>query len=170
MMAIAAVIVIILMPLIIFAGGFVLNLFNPIVLALVFRHKYPKWWFDFYLTLIKFLSRVFSYATLLTDVYPSLDEEQNVRIEVRYPNAQKELSAGLPLIKWFLAIPHYFVLCFVGIGAFVCDVCIWFAILFTGKIPHGMFDFVTGFYRWCIRVAGYALFQFTDKYPPFSLE
>lgn len=170
MLAIAAVVIIVLMPLIIFVGGFILNLFNPIVLALVFRHKYPKWWFDFYVSLIKFLSRVFSYITLLTDVYPSLDEEQNVHLEVRYPDAQKELSASLPLIKWFLAIPHYFVLCFVGIAAIFCDVFIWFAVLFTGKVPRGMFDFVTGFYRWSLRVAGYAIFQFTDKYPPFTLE
>ena len=137
---------------------------------LTFRQKYPKWWFDFYLALIKFLSRVFTYATLLTDVYPSTDEDQNVHIEVPYPDAEKDLSQAMPLFKWFLAIPHYIVLCFVGLAAFVADIVIWFAILFTGHVPRGPFDFVVGFHRWSFRVAAYAIFQFTDKYPPFSLD
>lgn len=170
LVAVTAAIFVILSPIIMFLGGFVLNLFNPIVLMLAFRRKYPKWWFDYYLALIKFLSRVFTYATLLSDVYPSTDEDQNVHIEVPYPDAEKDLSQVLPLFKWFLAIPHYIVLCFVGFAAFVADVIIWFAILFTGNIPRGLFDFVVGFHRWTLRVAAYAIFQFTDKYPPFSLE
>jgi hypothetical protein len=168
--AIVAALVIILAPIIIFVSLFVLNLFNPIVLMITFRRKYPKWWFDFYFSLIKFLSRVYSYVALMTDVYPSTDEEQSVHFEVPYPDAQHELSQGLPLIKWFLAIPHYIVLCFVAFAAFICDIIIWFAILFTGRVPKGLFEFVEGTFRWGIRVAGYAVFQFTDKYPPFSLD
>ncbi len=159
-----------LAPIVLFVGGFVANLFNPIVLMLVFRQKYPRWWFDYYVMLIRFLSRVFSYGTLLTDTYPSTDEDQNVQVEIPYPDARKDLSQGLPLIKWFLAIPHYIVLAFVAPVACVCDMLIWFAILFTGRVPRGLFDFVVGFYRWCLRVSAYAFFQFTDKYPPFSLD
>jgi len=159
-----------LAPVLIFIAGFVANLFNPIVLMLVFRQKYPKWWFDYYENLIKFLTRVGSYFSLLTDVYPSTDEEQNVSIQIPYPDAKNGLSQGLPLIKWFLAIPHYVVLAFVAVAACVCEVLLWFSIVFTGRAPRGLFDFIAGFYRWCLRVSSYAFFQFTDKYPPFSLE
>jgi hypothetical protein len=159
-----------LAPIVLFIFGFIANLFNPVVLMLVFRQKYPKWWFDYYVMLLKFFSRIFSYLTLLTDVYPSTDEEQNVHIDIPYPDAKKDLSQGLPLIKWFLAIPHYIVLFFVGCAAVICDIIIWFAILFTGYAPKGLFDFIVGFYRWTVRVEAYAIFQFTNKYPPFSLE
>ena len=158
-----------LVPIMIFMAGFITNLFNPIVLMLVFRQKYPRWWFDYYVMLIKFLTRVGSYLTLLTDVYPSTDEDQNVHIEIIYPDVEKELSQGLPLIKWFLAIPHYIVLAFIALVACVCDILIWFAILFSGRAPRGLFDFIVGFYRWSLRVSAYAYFQFTDQYPPFSL-
>jgi len=165
-----AVVAALVVPVLIFLAGFITNLFNPIVLMLVFRQKYPRWWFDYYLNLIKFLTRFGSYFTLLTDVYPSTDEDQNVHIEVDYPDAAKDLSRNLPLIKWFLAIPHYIVLAFVAVAACVCDILIWFAILFTGRTPRGLFDFVVGSYRWGLRVSAYAYFQFTDKYPPFSLD
>ncbi|MFC1846450.1 DUF4389 domain-containing protein [Chloroflexota bacterium] len=160
----------ILVPIMIFTAGFIINLFNPIVLMLVFRRKYPKWWFDYYLMLIKFITRVGSYFTLLTDVYPSTDEDQNVHIGITYPDAGKDLSQSLPLIKWFLAIPHYIILALLVPVACVCDVLIWFAILFTGRVPRSLFDFIVGFYRWNLRVSAYAYFQFTDKYPPFSLD
>lgn len=159
-----------LVPLGLFLFGFIANLFNPMVLMLVFRRKYPKWWFDYYTALIRFITRVGSYFMLLSDVYPSTDEDQNVHIEIPYPDAGTELSQGLPLIKWFLAIPHYIVLAFLGVAVCVCMVCIWFAILFTGRVPRSLFDFTVGFYRWSLRVSAYAYFQFTDKYPPFSLE
>jgi hypothetical protein len=170
LIAIATALVIILSPIIIFVSGFVLNLFNPIVLMITFRQKYPKWWFDFYVALIRFLSRVFTYGALLTDVYPSTDEEQNVHFDVQYPDAKKDLSQGLPLIKWFLAIPHFFVLCVLAVVAIACSIFTWFAILFTARVPKGTFEFIEGYFRWVLRVAGYAVFQFTDKYPPFSLE
>lgn len=159
-----------LAPIVLFIVGFIANLFNPVVLMLVFRQKYPKWWFDFYVALIRFLSRVFTYFALLTDVYPSTDEEQYVHFEVPYPDVKKDLSQGLPLIKWFLAIPHYIVLCAVAVVAIACSIFTWFAILFTARVPKGAFEFIEGFFRWGLRVAGYAVFQFTDKYPPFSLD
>jgi len=169
-LVVLTVVAVLLLLILTFAAGFITNLFNPIVLMLVFRQKYPKWWCDYYVMLIKFLTRVGSYLTLLTDVYPSTDEDQNVHIEIPYPDVGKDLSQGLPLIKWFLAIPHYIVLAFVAPVACVCDILIWFAILFTGRAPRGLFDFIVGYYRWSLRVSAYAFFQFTDKYPPFSLD
>jgi hypothetical protein len=75
----------------------------------------------------------------------------------------------MPLVKWFLAIPHWVVLGFLGIAAWVCLIIAWFAILFTGRYPKGLFDFVVGVMRWSFRVEAYALLMITDKYPPFSL-
>ncbi len=148
------------------AGG---SLFLPILLMILFRQKYPKWWFDWNIALIKFGTRVTTYVGLLTDVYPSTDEEQAVHIEIPYPDVPKDLSRGLPLVKWFLAIPHYIILVFLGIAAIVCVVIAWFAILFTGRYPRGLFDFVVGVYRWSLRVAAYAFLLTTDRYPLFSL-
>ena len=140
----------------------------PLVLMLLFRLKYPKWWFDWNLALTKFSTRVGAYFALLRDEYPSTDEEQAVHIEIAYPDA-KQLNRWLPLVKWFLAIPHWVVLCFLSIAAFVCMVIAWFAILFTGRYPRGLFDFVVGFFRWSLRVEAYALLLTTDRYPPFRL-
>jgi hypothetical protein len=148
------------------AGGI---LFLPPLLMILFRQKYPRWWFDWNLALTKFGVRVIAYVDLLTDVYPSTDEEQAVHIEIPYPDVPKDLNRWLPLVKWFLAIPHYFVLAFLGIAAFVCVVIAWFAILFTGRYPRGLFDFVVGVYRWSLRVAAYAFLLTTDRYPLFSL-
>ena len=148
------------------AGG---TLFLPVLLMILFRQKYPKWWFDWNIALTKFGIRVATYVGLLTDVYPSTDEEQAVHIDIPYPDVPKDLSRGLPLVKWFLAIPHYFVLFFLGIAAFVCVVTAWFAILFTGRYPRGLFDFVVGVCRWSLRVAAYAFLLTTDRYPLFSL-
>jgi len=141
----------------------------PTVLMLLFRHKYPRWWFDWNVALFKFCTRVWTYFALLRDEYPSTDEEQAVHIEIPYPDAKTELNRWLPLVKWFLAIPHYIVLCFVGIAAVVCVFVAWFAILFTGRYPRGLFDFVVGAYRWSLRVTAYSFLLTTDRYPPFSL-
>jgi len=149
------------------AGGI---LFLPIVLMILFRQKYPRWWFDWNIALTKFGIRVATYLGLLTDVYPSTDEEQAVHIEIPYPDVPKDLSRGLPLVKWFLAIPHYIILAFLVIAAFVCVVIAWFAILFTGRYPRGLFDFVVGVYRWALRVDAYAFLLTTDRYPLFSLD
>jgi hypothetical protein len=105
----------------------------------------------------------------MTDVYPSTDEEQNVQLDMPYPDAEK-LNRWLPLVKWFLAIPHIVVLCFLWIAAIVVIIIVWFAILFTGKYPRGMFDFLLGVMRWGFRVMCYAMIMITDKYPPFALD
>ena len=143
--------------------------FLPLILMLLFRRKYPKWWYDWNLNLSRFSYRVASYLYLMTDVYPSTDEEQSVHLHMPYPDAAG-LNRWLPLVKWFLAIPHIIVLCFLGIAAMVVIIIAWFAILFTGKYPEGLFDFVLGVMRWGFRVMCYALIMITDKYPPFSLD
>lgn len=143
-------------------------LFIPPLLMLVFREKYPRWWFDFNRELMRFSARVAAYAALLTDRYPSTDEQQGVRLELPEPDPAR-LNRWLPLVKWFLAIPHLIVLVFLFIGAFVAIVIAWFAILFTGRYPDALFDFVVGVGRWNVRVVAYAFALVTDEYPPFRL-
>ena len=143
-------------------------LFLPLVLMIVFRQKYPRWWFDWNLQLLRFSNRVTAYLALLDDRYPSTDEDQAVHVDFPYPDA-RQLNRWLPLIKWFLAIPHYFVLVFLGIAAVIAVIIAWFAILFTGQYPRNLFDFVVGVIRWSNRVTGYAFILVTDQYPPFSL-
>jgi hypothetical protein len=148
------------------AGG--LLFFGPL-LMIVFRQKYPRWWFDWNLALLRFSNRVGAYLTLLDDRYPSTDEEQSVHLDFPYPDAKQELNRFLPLVKWFLAIPHYIVLAFLYLGAIFAVLFAWFAILFTGRYPRGLFDFVVGVLRWHNRVVGYAHVLVTDRYPPFTL-
>jgi hypothetical protein len=140
------------------------------LLMILFRKKYPRWWFDWNRELMRFGARVHAYLVLMSDQYPSTDEQQYVRLEIDYPNAETDLARGMPLVKWLLAIPHYVVLFFLGIAAFVCVVIAWFAILFTGRYPRSLFDFVMGVQRWYLRVAAYAFIMVTDRYPPFSLQ
>jgi Domain of unknown function (DUF4389) len=146
-----------------------LLLFLPVLALLVLRQKYPRWWFDFNVQLYRLGSRIYSYIFLLRDEYPSADEEQAVHVEITYPDAKNDLNRWLPLVKWFLAIPHYIVLIFLNIAAVVVVIIAWFAILFTGRYPRGMFDFVVGVLRWELRVAAYAFVLVTDRYPPFTL-
>lgn len=102
---------------------------------------------------------------------PSVDAPQD---RPPYPvRLEGELDPGvgrwLWLVKWLLAIPHFIVLFFLSIAAFVSVVIAWFAILFTGRYPRGLFDFVEGVFRWWTRVVAYAFVLVTDEYPPFSL-
>jgi hypothetical protein len=144
-------------------------LFFPTLLMIVFRQKYPRWWYDWNLELLRFENRVGVYVGLLDDHYPSTDERQSVSLEFPYPDAKQGLNRWLPIVKWFLAIPHYVVLVFLGLAAIVCVIIAWFAILFTGRYPRGLFDFVEGVLRWGNRVAAYAFVLVTDQYPPFRL-
>ncbi len=150
-----------------FASGVGL-LFLPIVLMILFRQKYPRWWFDWNVNLLRFSNRVWAYLALLDDRYPSTDEDQAVHLNLDYPDA-RQMNRWLPLIKWLLAVPHYVVLFFLGIAALVAIFVAWFAILFTGRYPENLFRFVVGVIRWSNRVAAYAFLLVTDEYPPFQL-
>ncbi len=144
-------------------------LFLAPLLLIVFRRKYPRWWFDWNLELARFGARVAAYLCLLTDRYPSTDEAQTVYLHIPYPDAGQELNRWLPLVKWLLAIPHYFVLAVLGLAALVAILIAWCAILFTGRYPRSLFDFVVGVLRWAYRVLAYAFLLTTDRYPAFSL-
>jgi uncharacterized membrane protein len=145
-------------------------LFLPLLLSILFRNKYPKAWFDWIFYLSKFAARVCSYIFLLRHEYPSIEDDQSVKLELRYPNVREELHRGMPLVKWFLAIPHYFVLLFLLIAVLFVSIFAWFAILFTGRYPAGPHSFVVGVFRWGLRVNAYAFLLLTDKYPPFTLK
>ena len=151
-------------------GGIAGGLFVATVLMLVFRQRYPRWWFDFARELQRFGARVGAYLALLTDRYPSTVDEQSVHLELDYPDVERDLNRWLPLVKWLLAIPHFIVLVVLGIGAIIAIVIAWFAILFTGRYPRVLFDYVVGVGRWALRVQAYAFLLLTDRYPPFSLE
>ncbi len=146
------------------------GLFIATMLMIVFRQRYPRWWFDFARELTRFSARVGAYLGLLTDRYPSTEDEQSVHLEIDYPDAERDLNQWLPLVKWFLAIPHYIVLFFLAVGALLAVVIAWIAILITGRYPRSLFDYVVGVGRWGLRVQAYAFLLITDRYPPFSLD
>ncbi len=147
-------------------GSFV---FGSLLLMILFRQKYPRWWFEWNVAFLKFANRVSVYLLLLRDEYPSTDEEQSVRLEIPYPDAETDLNRWLPLVKWLLAIPHYIILWFLWIMVIGFVIIAWFSILFTGRYPAGLFGFVVGVMRWHNRVLAYAFLLVTDRYPPFRL-
>ena len=140
------------------------------MLMIVFRMRYPRWWFDFARELTRFGARVGAYFFLLTDEYPSTVDEQSVHLEIDYPDVEQDLNRWLPLVKWLLAIPHYIVLAVLVAVGFIVWVIAWFAILFTGRFPRGLFDYLVGVGRWALRVEAYMSLLVTDEYPPFSLK
>jgi len=142
----------------------------PTALMILFRSKYPRWWFDWNLELLRFANRVGVYLALMDDRYPSTDEQQSVQLHLPYPNVSQDLERGLAIVKWLMAIPHYIVLVFLWLGVFFAVIGAWFAILFTGRYPRGIFEYVEGVFRWHNRVVGYAFALVTDRYPPFRLK
>ena len=148
------------------AGG--LLFFGPLLMIL-FRRKYPRWWYDWNLELQRFTNRVVAYIVLMDDHYPATDQPQAVHLDYVYPDAERHLNRWLPLVKWFLAIPHYIVLAVLWIAGVVVVFIAWIVILFTGRYPRGLFDFVQGIIRWDARVVAYAFLLVTDQYPPFRL-
>lgn len=150
-------------------GGVLAGISAATFLMILFREAYPRWWFDFLLEFNRFSARIGAYLALLTDRYPSTVDTQSVHLEIDYPNVEQDLNRWMPLVKWLLAIPHYIVLAFLLLVALFAIVIAWFAILFTGRYPRGLFDFVVGVGRWALRVSAYAFLLVTDEYPPFSL-
>jgi hypothetical protein len=151
-------------------GGIVAGLFVATLLMILFRRRYPRWWFDFARELTRFSARICAYVVLVTEEYPSTVEEQKVHLEIDYPDTERDLNRWLPLVKWLLAIPHVVVLFFLSIGAAFAVLFAWVAILFTGRYPQALFDYVVGVGRWWLRVQAYAMLLVTDRYPPFSLQ
>ena len=151
------------------SGGITAGLFLGTMLMIVFRERYPRWWFDFAREFARFATRVGAYLTLLTDRYPSTVDEQSVHLDIDYPDVEQDLNRWLPLVKWLLAIPHYIVLIVLFLIAIVAVVIAWFAILFTGRYPRALFEYIVGVGRWGLRVEAYAFLLVTDRYPPFSL-
>ncbi|MBA3575024.1 MAG: DUF4389 domain-containing protein [Pseudonocardiales bacterium] len=151
------------------SGGITAGLFLATLLMILFRRRYPRWWFDFAVELARFGTRICAYLALLTDQYPSTVEQQSVHLEIDYPQVERDLNRWLPLVKWLLAIPHFLVLIVLSVAAFFAVGVAWFAILLTGRYPRGLFDFVVGVGRWWLRVQAYAFLLVTDRYPPFSL-
>ena len=149
-----------------FVGGYI---FLGPLLMILFRKKYPKWWFDWNLALARFSTRIEAFLLLLRDEYPSTDEEQAVHLDIEYPDAENDLNRFLPIIKWLLAIPHYILLIVLGLMALVVTILAWLLILILGRYPQGMFDFVVGVIRWATRVGAYMWLLTTDQYPPFRL-
>jgi hypothetical protein len=152
------------------AGGLAGGLAAATALMILFRQRYPRWWFDFACELTRFSTRVGAYFLLLTDQYPSTVEEQAVHLEIDYPDVQTDLNRWMPLVKWFLAIPHYIVLAFLAFGVFFAVTIAWIVIILTGEYPRSLFNFVVGVARWGLRVSAYAFLLVTDEYPPFSLK
>ncbi|HUF15246.1 MAG TPA: DUF4389 domain-containing protein [Acidimicrobiia bacterium] len=150
-------------------AGITGGLFVATMLMILFRVRYPRWWFDFARELTRLGARVGAYLALLTDRYPSTVEEQSVHLDIDYPDVEQDLNRWLPLVKWLLAVPHYIVLAVLFVVAIVAVVIAWFVILFTGRYPRGLFDVVVGVGRWSLRVQAYAFLLVTDRYPPFSL-
>ncbi len=146
------------------------GLFFATALMILFRQRYPRWWFDFLRELMRFAGRIWCYALLLTDRYPSTIDEQAYHLEIDYPDAANDLNRWLPLVKWFLAIPHFLVLVVLTVGVIVVFVIAWFAILITGRFPRPLFEYVVGVSRWWARVSAYAFWLVTDRYPPFRLD
>ncbi len=171
----AAFRIIIAIPILILASTFGMGLQSgylivPPALMIIFRQKYPRWWFDFNVELTRFGARIYAYLALLCEEYPSTDDRQMITLDFEYPDVERDLNRWMPIVKWLLATPHFILLSFLWIAAILAVIAAWFAILITGRYPRGLFDFVVGVARWSYRVVAYAFLLTTDKYPPFSLK
>ena len=159
---------ILLIPILVVVGTLSPLIAIPVLLMLLFRAKYPRWWFDFNLEWMRFNARLGAYLLLLRDEYPSTDEEQAVHLAIAYPEPGS-LNRFLPLIKWLLALPHLIAIAILNFIALLVTGIGWLLIVITGSYPQGLSGFVVGVMRWTLRVEAYAITLMTDEYPPFRL-
>ena len=143
--------------------------------TVLFTKEIPRPLFDVIAMTYRYEWRAMSYALFLHEDYPPFDfrpasaddgAERHTTLSLAYPG---QLNRWAPLYKWFLAIPHYVILAVLSIGALFAVVAAWFSILFTGRYPRTLFNYVVGVMRWSNRVSAYAFVLATDKYPPFRL-
>lgn len=136
--------------------------------AILFTGAMPRGMFDFLASFQRLSLRANAYMLLMTDEYPAFngdaDANYPVRLEMDYPES---LSRGLIFVKWLLVIPHMIIVGIYGYAASLAVMVAWFAIMFTGTFPRGLFDFTAGYLRWNARV-GFYQFLMTDEYPPFD--
>lgn len=137
--------------------------------AILFTKRYPRELFDFVVNVNRWNANVMAYVSLLRDEYPPFSWEEGqygVSYDVRYP---EELSRWLIFVKWLLAIPHFIILVFLGIGALLALFAAWIAIFFTKRFPESLFRFIVGVSRWQLRANAYTNLM-CDEYPPFSMD
>ena len=142
----------------------------PTLLALLFRGKYPSYVLTFNHALIELSTRLAAYVLILNDKYPSI--EANSKVAVLFPDVEggKKLNRALPLVKWFLAIPHYIFGAIYLVISLVVTVIAWVQTSITGKYPEWAGEIVLGTIAYWNRVQGYMLLLVTDKYPTFRLK
>lgn len=160
---------VLVVPVLIFTSFLWVSLSVPTALALVVRQMYPSYALTFTHAILELHNRVLAYLLLLTDDYPSI--ERNPKVAVLFPDVEggKALNRWLPLVKWLLAIPHYFVGAFYSLISIMITVIAWFTLALTGNYPQWGIDFVMGTIKYLNRVYGYAFALVTDEYPPFKL-
>ncbi|RLT28101.1 MAG: DUF4389 domain-containing protein [Chloroflexi bacterium] len=150
-----------------FAGLWIAHLGGAIALMVLFREKYPRWWFEFTRELARFVVRIISYGALLRDEYPSTDEQQAIHLEID-PTDGGDLNRWMILVKWLLVIPHGLILLLLTPFVTLALYASWLCVVIIGRQPRFLFDFIVGTMRWSLRVGAYAAIYVTDDYPPFS--
>jgi hypothetical protein len=142
----------------------------PALLAIVFRGKYPSYVLTFNHALIELSTRLAAYVLILNDKYPSI--EGNSKVEVTFPDVDggSKLHRGLPLVKWFLAIPHYIVGAVYLVISLGATLIAWVQTSITGRYPEWAGEIVLGTISYWNRVQGYMLLLVSDKYPSFKLK
>ena len=144
------------------------------LVTVLFTEQIPRPLFDMIAMTYRYEWRTMSYALFLHEDYPPFDfqpaaaddgVEPHTALSLAYP---EHLDRWKPLYKWFLAIPHYFVLAALAVAAVFALIGGFFAVVFSGEYPQGARDFLVGVYRYGLRVQAY-VGLLTDQYPPFSL-
>jgi hypothetical protein len=137
--------------------------------SILFTRKYPPGIHNFIAGVLRWSTRVTGYSYLMTEQYPpfSLGEDP-YPVRARFPYPEQGIANWRPLVQGLMAFPHLVILWLLGIAAGFAFIYAWFVILFTGKYPPAVFNFIVGVIRWQTRVTGYVLLM-TEEYPPFEL-